>query len=114
MKNNAIIWVFRQIRSRIPAILLLTAAQVGHALFSVFFALGSRGVIDSATAGDPELFLKACGRQAAIIAVILLCLTLSRHLKDRLYADLERDWKKQLLHGLLHGDYMQVKNYHSA
>ena len=114
MKNNAIIWVFRQIRSRIPAILLLTAAQVGHALFSVFFALGSRGVIDSATAGDPELFLNACGRQAAIIAVILLCLTLSRHLKDRLYADLERDWKKQLLHGLLHGDYMQVKNYHSA
>ena len=108
------IWIFRQIHSRIPAILILTVAQVGSALCSVLFALGSRGVIDAAAAGDTEAFLVACQRQALIIGGILLCLTVSRHLKDRLYADLEKDWKRRLLQGLLHGDYAQVKNYHSA
>mgnify|MGYP003292085489 CR=1 FL=1 len=101
-------------KKRIPAIALLTAAQVGHALFSVFFALGSRGVIDSAVAGEPKAFAMACIRQGLIISGILICLTLLRHLRDRLTADLERDWKKQLLHGLLHGDYAAVSSYHSA
>ena len=114
MKRNSMIWIFRQIRFRIPAILILTLCQAGNALFSVLFALGSRGVIDSAVAGDTSVFLRACQRQALIIAGILLCLTVSRHLKDRLHADLEKDWKRRLLHGLLHGDYAQVKNYHSA
>jgi ATP-binding cassette subfamily B protein len=37
-----------------------------------------------------------------------------RHLRDRLQADLERDWKRNLLHGLLHGDYAEVSAYHSG
>ena len=114
MKKNLFIWLLKKIRRRIPAIALMTAAQVGHALFSVWFALGSRGVIDSAVSGDRQTFLKACGYQAAIIGGILLCTLLLRHLREQLRADLERDWKRQLLHGLLHGDYAQVKNYHSA
>jgi len=112
--KHPIVWVFRQIRGRIPAILIMTLAQVGHALLSVFFALGSRGVIDSATAGDPQGFFAACLRQAGIIGGILLCLTVLRHLRERLAADLERDWKRRLLHGLLHGEYAQVSGYHSA
>lgn len=114
MKNNALLWILKQIRNRIPAILLMTAAQVGHALFCVFFALGSRGVIDSAVAGDPSAFVPACLRQFGIIAGILICLTVLRHLRDRLHADLERDWKQRLLHGLLHGEYAAVSSYHSA
>ena len=114
MKNNSLIWILRNIRRRLPALLLLTAAQVGHALFGVFFALGSRGVIDSAVAGDPGQFLRACCVQGGIIAGILISLTLSRHLRDRLSADLERDWKGKLLHGLLHGEYAAVSGYHSG
>lgn len=41
-------------------------------------------------------------------------LTVLRHLRERLNADLERDWKQQLLDGLLHGDYASVSSYHSA
>ena len=37
-----------------------------------------------------------------------------RHLRDRLSADLERDWKQRLLHGLLHGEYAAVSGYHSG
>ena len=114
MKSNSIVWICRQIRRRIPAIALMTAAQVGHALFSVFFALGSRAVIDSAVSGNREQFLGACLKQAAIIAGILVCMAVLRHLRERLRADLEMDWKQRLLHGLLHGEYAQVKQYHSG
>lgn len=114
MKENAILWILKQIRHRIPAILVMVAAEIGHALFCVYFALGSRGVIDSAVAGDPDAFVAACLKQAGIIAGILLTMTLVRHLRDRLRADLERDWKRRLLHGLLHGDYEAVSGFHSA
>ena len=114
MKKNPLLWIGRRVSRRIPMILLMTAAQVGHALFLVFFALGSRGVIDSAVAGDPQAFYAACGKQAVIIAGILLCLTVLRHLREKLNADLERDWKQSLLRGLLHGEYASIRHYHSA
>lgn len=114
MKKTPLLWLLKRIQNRLPAIGLLTAAQVCHALFCVFFALGSREVIDSAVSGEADAFWAACLRQAGIIAVILLSLTLMRHLRDRLAADLERDWKKKLLHGLLHGEYAAVSSYHSA
>lgn len=114
MKKNALVWILKQIRRRVPALVIMTAAQVGHALFSVIFALGTQGVIDSAVTGDPGAFEAACLQQGCIIAGILICLTLTRHLKERIRADLERDWKQRLLHGLLHGDYSQVSGYHSA
>ena len=112
--KNPLIWITKQIRRRIPAIFLLTAAQVGNALFSVLFALGSRGVIDSAVAGDRQAFSRACMYQLGIIAGIVICLAMVRHLRERLRADLERDWKRNLLHGLLHGDYASVSAYHSG
>lgn len=114
MKQNPLIWLARKVRRRIPAVFLLTLAHMGHALFGVFFALGSRGVIDSAVSGEKQQFLHAIGDQAAIILGILLCLALMRHLRERLRADLERDWKRSLLHGLLHGEYAAIKEYHSA
>ena len=59
MKKNFYLWLLKKIRRRIPALALMTAAQVGQALFSVWFALGSRGVIDSAVSGDREAFYRA-------------------------------------------------------
>lgn len=93
---------------------VLTVAYVGQALFSVFFALGTRNVIDSAVSGGESDFYRACLWQAGIIAMILLCLTVYRHLHERLAMDLERDWKENILHGLLHGAYADVSSYHSA
>ena len=114
MKKNTLVWIGGQIRKSIPSLLILTAAQILHALLSVFFALGSRGVIDSAVAGDPGQFYNACLKQGGIILGILIALALIRHLRDRIRADLEWDWKQRLLHGLLHGDYRAVSAYHSA
>lgn len=114
MKQNVLFWIIKQIRRRIPAILVMTLANVSHAVLCVLFALGSRGVIDSAVAKASDRFLVACLYQAGIILGILICLVVMRHLRDRLRADLERDWKQRLLHGLLHGEYSAVSGYHSA
>lgn len=114
MKKNTVIWILKQVRGHIPAMFLLILTNAAHALFGVWFALGTRGVIDSAVAGQMSLFTQACMKQLGIIAGILLTMTLSRHLQDRLHADLERHWKKRLLHGLLNGEYAAVSGYHSA
>ena len=114
MRKHLYIWLLRRIRRRIPAVLLMLVAQAAHALCLVWFALGSRAVIDSAIAGEERAFFRACGIQAAIIVGILLSMALLRHLRERLRADLERDWKQRMLHGLLHGDYAAVSAYHSG
>lgn len=112
--RSTVFWIFSRIRRRIPALCIMTAAHVGTALLGVAFALGSRGVIDSAVAGDHDGFAQACITQGCIIAGILLSLAVYRHLHERLAADLDRDWKRSLLHGLLHGDYCAVSAYHSG
>lgn len=113
-KKSTLFWLMRRIRRRIPALIMLLISHVGQALLSVAFALTSRQVIDCAMSGDQGAFLQACLIQGATILGILLCMTVYRHLKERIHADLERDWKRDLLHGLLHGDYVQVSAYHSG
>lgn len=115
MKNApALLWLMKRIGKRIPALFLMTLVHMGQAVFGVWFALGTRQVIDCAVAGVPGPFYEACLWQGGIILGILVCLTLFRHLKEKLSAQLDRDWKQQLLHGLLHGDYAHVSGYHSA
>ena len=113
-KRVPLFWVLKRIRRRIPALLALIAAGVGSAVLGVTLALGTRNVIDTAVNADKNAFLTACLQQAGIILGILTCLTVSRHLSDRLRADLDRDWKKDLLHSLLRGDYASVSRYHSG
>lgn len=113
-KTPVILWIIQRMRRRWGAIVVMTTAYVGQALFSVLFALGTRSVIDSAVGGVPATFFRACLWQAGIIGMILLCLTVYRHLHDRLVMDLDWDWKQSILHGLLHGAYVEVSAYHSA
>ena len=107
-------WLLTKIKPRIPALVALTLTSVGSSLLGVLFALGSKGVIDAATAGNRSQFYRACLLQAAIILGTLICLTLVRHLKERIHANLDRDWKKRLLHGLLGGEYKAVSAFHSG
>jgi len=113
-KRKPMIWVLGRVKRRIPALLAMTAADIAIALLGVAFALGTRGVINGATSGSSDELLKACVVQGAIIIAMLVCLTVFRHLKDRVVADLDRDWKRSMLHGLLHGDYTAVSAYHSG
>lgn len=113
-QKSTVRWAFRRIRKRIPALVVMTLAHIGSALFGVAFALGTRNVIDSAVNGYKDAFYSACWTQGGIILGTLLCLLLYRHLRDRLLADLDWDWKNSLLNVLLHGDYSAASAYHSG
>lgn len=113
-KPSPVLWICRRIRNRIPALLLMTLSHIINAVLIVFFSLGTSRVIDSAISGDSNDFLKACAVQASIILGILLTLTLNRSMYDKLLAKLDVDWKRDLLHGLLYGDYARVSSFHSG
>lgn len=113
-KSIAVLWIIKKIKQRIPLVLMLTISTIGQSFFGVIFALGTKRVIDCAITGAQNDFFSACIWQGAIIVGILLCMTISRHLRARLQADLDRDWKKDLLHSLLRGEYKEVSKYHSG
>ncbi|MBE6991225.1 MAG: ABC transporter ATP-binding protein [Ruminococcaceae bacterium] len=113
-KHSSLIWVFKRIKSHVPLMLLLVASNAGSALFGVVFALGTRQVIDSAAAGNTDKFFDACILQALIIAGILVCRFFSRYTSDLLTMELDRNWKRSLLNGLLHAEYSEVSGYHSG
>jgi len=106
-------WLLGRVKRRLPMILLLTIVNAGSAVLSVSFALGTREVINGAMAGW-DAFLRACILQATLIVSLLIISTVNRYLTPRLTDELDRDWKKRLLHGLLQGEYAAVSKYHSG
>ncbi len=113
-KKSPIRWTVGRVRRRIPALVLLTVCSVVGSFLLVAFSLGSANVIDSATYGDKQDFIRACVIEGLIILGILGIAFLTTHLKERTIADMDRDWKKDLLHRLLYSDYTGVKSYHSG
>ena len=112
--QNAMLWAAKRIHSQIPAMTVMTLAHMGQALLGVAFALGTRQVIDSAVGGDPDAFLGACLLQSGIIAGLILCQLLYRHLHEMLMAQLDRQWKRSTLRDLLHSEYAAVSRFHSG
>jgi len=113
-KKSTISYLFGRIGRRIPALILLCLAHTGSAILGVCFALDTKKVINTAVSGEKTAFIQACLLQAVLILGSLICITLQRWLRDRLQADLDRDWKRDLLHSLLHGDYAAVSDYHTG
>lgn len=115
MKERTVIfWILKKVRHRLPVLAAMILFNAASALLGVLFALGTKGVIDSAVAGVDGEFLVACAVQLSIICGVLLCSNVGHYLRDRLVTDLDRDWKRELLHGLLEADYAQVSGYHSG
>lgn len=115
MKKNSILgWSLRTVKPWIPALILLVICNVASAVFSVWFALGTKGVIDSATSSNDQLFYQACIKQGLLILAIILNSILLHHLRDRLSAVMDRDMKKRLLKGLLRGEFAKVSQYHTG
>ena len=113
-KNTQLSWVIGKIKHRFPMLAMLVLSCMGSAFFSVYFALGTKGVIDAAVAKNIDLFYIACLKQFGIIVGIVLCNFLTKHLREKLDAELDRDWKKALLHSLLNSEYCAVSGYHSG
>lgn len=115
MKNdNVLRWSLKTIKPWIPALILLVLSSMATAILSVWFALGTKEVIDCATKQINQDFYDACIRQGILILVIILNSILSHHLNDRLLAVMDRDLKKQMLTGLLRGEFAKVSQYHTG
>ena len=115
MKEGSVLrWSLRTIKPWIPALLLLVICNAAGAVLTVWFALGTKGVIDAATGGNPQLFQEACIRQGILILAIILNNILIHHLRDRLNAIIDQDLKKKLLTGLLHGEFAKVSRHHTG
>ncbi len=107
-------WIIGKIRKRIPGLLIMTVSHMGSALLGVAFALMCKNMIDSAVQQDQQAFLHSCLLQGLIIAGMLLCTILYRHLYGRLAADIDRDLKRDLFFRLMAGDYASVSGYHTG
>ena len=114
MKKSIILWILKKIKNRIPSIVVMTLANVGSSLMGVLFALNSKQLIDRAVTGERQLFFRACILQVLLILGMILCISITRILREKILAQLDRDWKKELLHHLLNGDYADVSAYHSG
>ena len=108
------LYLFRKLRRRVPALLLMTAANAGSALLGVAFALGTKKVIDAAVNGVRDDLVHACLLQIGIILATLVCLTVYRYFQSELTSLLDRDWKQNLFHNMLEADYAELSKYHSG
>ena len=115
-KQGTTRWMLRTNRKWIPALLLLLVCNVAMSLFGVWFALGTRRVVDAVTgsAPDKQAFISACVQQGILIVATILTGALIHHLKDQLTAKMDMEWKRTLLHGLLRGEYSAVTKYHTG
>lgn len=113
-QRKPIAWVSRRTRKCHKGLLAMTATHILSALFGVLFALGTRWIIDSAQNHDYQGFTTACIVQGGLILGILLTLTLDRHWREKLAAQMDRDLKRHLLHRLLQGNFQAVSAYHTG
>lgn len=113
-KENTWQWILRSFRPWLAGLTLLTATYVVGAVLSVYFAVGSKDVINSALDGQKDAFAGACIKQAIIVAAILFNNWLSIHLREKLTAVMDRDLKRTFLCGLLRGQYAEVSAYHTG
>lgn len=113
-KRRPLLWALRRTRKRLPSLVFLIVINIGQSLLNVAFALGMKNVIDSAVSGSLEHFTQVCVTQGCVVLGLLLASMLNRHFREKTLAQLERDWKKYLFHGTLHGEYAAVSNYHTG
>lgn len=111
---NCICWVFSKIRHRLPALAALSVVSILGSLLSVIFALSTQDVIDTAVGGIQSEFFFACLGLGGLIFMRVLCNAVSIHLNEKLTADLDRDFKKEIIHKILHSEYAQISRYHSG
>lgn len=112
--SNTLKWLLSKVKSHIPSLFFLTLFSIGASLSGVFFALGSKNVIDAAVSGKKDVFFYACLVQIGIILSILICTVCMQHLKERIHASLDRTWKITLLGSVIESEYRDVSKFHSG
>ncbi len=117
MKKSVLGWLAGKIRKRIPMLIFLSAVNVLLAGVGVAVAMQSKKMLDIATSGDAfdkNAFLTSCIVLAALVLVMVALRFLAAEFKQRLTILLDMDWKRELLHHLMNGEFAPVQQYHSG
>lgn len=112
--KSSIHWLNVHIHKRVPALILLMIMKIICSVFSVFLTLVIQSIIDSATVQNKTLFLYSSIAMLIVIIVQIASSTYSLHLQEVISADLERDFKHDLMHSILNSDFSSVSKYHSG
>jgi ATP-binding cassette subfamily B protein len=111
---NYINWICTKIHRRIPRLVLKILLIGSVSLCTVLTALTTKRVVNCAIASDGDGLLRS--------AAILVCLglyqvfgnVLSQYLHMNLQEDMERDFKRSILHTILRTDYSAIADRHSG
>jgi ATP-binding cassette subfamily B protein len=114
IRKDTLQWIYRKIRRRIPAMLLLTVCTAVSACLAVSFALVTRELIDGASWGDQSRIIHACVALVLLVAARTGFSVLGIHVSDKLAYDMDRDFKKSLFHTILNGNYADIAKYHTG
>ena len=58
-RKTVLIWIIKQMKNRIPALILMTVLDVLAALAGVYFALSTKNVVNFAVSGDSAQLYRA-------------------------------------------------------
>ena len=111
---NYIFWIYGKIRRRMPAILLKILLNALVSGCSVFFALTTRSVVNYAMEGDRTGLIRSTALLVGLILFQFLGGIISHYLHANLQEDMERDFKRSILHTILRTDYSAICGHHSG
>ncbi len=114
MKNSTLAWLWKVPGRKKLYIIALTALQSLHGASGVLYAFLLREIVDAAAGGNRAGFWHAMSLTLLMVACQLILRAAIRWLSELSRSSLENTFKSRLMDTLLHRDYLQVHEVHSA
>lgn len=113
-RKNYVSWIYRKIRKRLPLIVFNTLLTSAVSYAGIRFSLATKTVINNAISGDIDALRLSCVILIGLSLFRLLGSTLGQFLTVNLHEQLERDFKRSILHDILRSDYSHISRHHSG
>lgn len=113
-RRNYVSWIYQKVRKRLPAVLFMSALNMAVSYANIQFALTTKTVVNSAISMDMNLLMRSALFMVGLSLFRLFGSSLSQYLMVNNQENLERDFKRSVLHTILRCDYSRISHYHSG
>lgn len=113
-KKNAVSYIWEVIGRQRWNIVAMTAIQILLAVFLTLQAGVLRNVVDRASEGDKDAFVKMAVLLVALVLIQVILRAIIRPLRAYVTGAIENSFKRRLFHTLLWDDYSYVAGVHSG
>ncbi|MBE6949969.1 MAG: ABC transporter ATP-binding protein [Ruminococcaceae bacterium] len=113
-RKNYVSWIYRKVKKRIPAIMFQMLLSVAVSYANIQFSLNTKNLVNSAIAGDYNALIFCAGIMIALCLFRLTGNMINQFLSVNVQEQLERDFKRSILHTILRTDYNDISKYHSG